>query len=239
MLVTVLLEELVSNLFEALKAAGDGAFVVDEELRIQYWNDMAGEILEFDWGDVAGQPCYLILMGYDEEKRLICKKRCRVAEMALKTGRVSNYDVRMCTKQGNNHWLNMSVFTYQMNENGHNKVIVHLFRDINGKKENEIFLGRILEAARQYHSIPAEKGFGSEILLSKLTRREREVLSLMAEGHGTREISELLFISTNTVRNHIQHILEKLQVHSRLEAVTYAIKHDLVGRKPDNTYRGG
>jgi DNA-binding NarL/FixJ family response regulator len=123
----------------------------------------------------------------------------------------------------------MSIFAYQMDENRDNKVIVHLFRDINDKKEDEIFLHRLLEAARKYHSIPSEIGTEQEILLGELTQREREVLTLMTQGHGTREIGQLLSISTNTVRNHIQHILEKLQVHSRLEAVTFAIKHNMVG----------
>ncbi|MEJ2746212.1 MAG: LuxR C-terminal-related transcriptional regulator, partial [bacterium] len=61
-----------------------------------------------------------------------------------------------------------------------------------------------------------------------LTPRELEILELLARGHGTSEISELLAISQNTVRNHIQHILQKLQVHTRLEAVTYAIKNGLI-----------
>jgi two-component system nitrate/nitrite response regulator NarL len=50
----------------------------------------------------------------------------------------------------------------------------------------------------------------------------------LARGHGTQDIAALLFISSSTVRNHIQHILEKLQVHTRLEAVDIAIKHDLI-----------
>jgi PAS domain S-box-containing protein len=223
------LEELVSKLFEALNEAADGAFVVDENLHIIYWNEAAEELLNFGWEDVAGLPCYRILFGYDEEKRLICKKHCQVSELAIKSKPVSNYDVRMNTKQGSKCWLNMSIFAYQMDGNVDNKVIVHLFRDINDKKEDEIFLHRLLAAARKYHSIPAENATEPEILLGELTQREREVLTLMAQGHGTREIGERLSISTNTVRNHIQHILEKLQVHSRLEAVTFAIKHNMVG----------
>jgi PAS domain S-box-containing protein len=223
------MEVLVIQLFEALNNAGDGAFVVDENLRIIYWNDAAEEILNFDGGVMADQPCYRILMGYDEEKRLICKKRCQVAELALKFKPVSDYDVRMHTKKGNSRWLNMSIFVDQMGENGDNKVIVHLFRDINDKKEDEIFLHNLLEAARKYHSLPSEIGTEPEILLGDLTQRECEVLTLLAQGHGTREIGNLLSISTNTVRNHIQHILEKLQVHSRLEAVAFALKNHVVG----------
>jgi PAS domain S-box-containing protein len=223
------LDVLVSKLFEALNNAADGAFVVDENLCIIYWNDAAKELLNIDGEDIADQPCYRILMGYDEDKRLICKKHCHVLELAMKSKPISNYDVHMQTKQGNKRWLNMSIFTYQMDGNVDNKVIVHLFRDINDKKEDEIFLHRLLGVAKKYHSIPPDNVTEPEILLGELTQREHEVLTLMAQGHGTREIGEQLSISSNTVRNHIQHILEKLQVHSRLEAVTFAIKHNMVG----------
>jgi DNA-binding NarL/FixJ family response regulator len=61
-----------------------------------------------------------------------------------------------------------------------------------------------------------------------LTDREREVLSLLAQGHNTRGIATALPISPSTARNHIQNILHKLHVHSRLEAVAYAFEHGLV-----------
>ena len=219
----------MSNLFQALNDAADGAFVVDENLHIIYWNEAAEDLLKFQWGDVAGLPCYRILLGYDEEKRLICKEHCKVSKLTGKCKPVSNYDIHMQTKQRNRRWLNMSVFTYQMNGKADNKVIVHLFHDINDKKEDEIFLHRLLTVARKYHSISPDNEIESEILLGELTQREHEILTLLAQGHGTREIGLRLSISPNTVRNHIQHILEKLQVHSRLEAVTFAIKHNIVG----------
>jgi DNA-binding CsgD family transcriptional regulator len=52
-----------------------------------------------------------------------------------------------------------------------------------------------------------------------LTRREQEVLELMAEGNDTNEIASTLSISTHTVRNHVQNVLFKLQVNSRLKAI--------------------
>jgi len=69
---------------------------------------------------------------------------------------------------------------------------------------------------------------GSELLAAQLTARELEVLGLMAEGLGGTEIAGSLGISTNTVRTHIQSILTKLQVHSRLEAVAFALRRGLV-----------
>ncbi len=62
----------------------------------------------------------------------------------------------------------------------------------------------------------------------RLTDRELEVLNLVAHGLNNREIAERLFISENTVKNHVRNMLEKLQLHSRIEAVMYAIRQRLL-----------
>ena len=69
---------------------------------------------------------------------------------------------------------------------------------------------------------------GLELLAAQLTARELEVLGLMAEGLSGADIAQRLDIRTNTVRTHIQSILTKLQVHSRLEAVAFALRRGLV-----------
>jgi DNA-binding NarL/FixJ family response regulator len=62
----------------------------------------------------------------------------------------------------------------------------------------------------------------------RLTDREMEVLKLVAKGLNNRDIAKQLFISENTVKNHIRNILEKLQLHSRMEAVVYAVREKLL-----------
>ncbi|MCX6152151.1 MAG: response regulator transcription factor [Ignavibacteriales bacterium] len=61
-----------------------------------------------------------------------------------------------------------------------------------------------------------------------LTEREREILSLIVVGLSNDEISTKLFISQQTVRNHIRHIYEKLHVHSKSQAVAKAIKEGII-----------
>ncbi|MEZ4860251.1 MAG: response regulator transcription factor [Caldilineaceae bacterium] len=63
---------------------------------------------------------------------------------------------------------------------------------------------------------------------SDLTEREREVLALIVEGLNNTEIAERLIISRSTVKFHVSNVLSKLQVSSRMEAITYAITHKLV-----------
>ena len=69
--------------------------------------------------------------------------------------------------------------------------------------------------------------------MGRLTRREREVLALLARGAGNVAIAEALVISPETARTHIQNVIAKLGVHSRLEAAMFVsqnrILNDLVG----------
>ncbi len=67
-----------------------------------------------------------------------------------------------------------------------------------------------------------------ELMAAQLTTRERQVLQLLAEGCSSQQIAARLRVSPNTVRTHVQGILSKLQVHSRLEAAAFAVRHDLV-----------
>ena len=62
----------------------------------------------------------------------------------------------------------------------------------------------------------------------RLTGRELEVLGLVAQGMSNKEIAAELFISENTVKNHVRNILEKLHLHSRMEAVVYAVREKIL-----------
>jgi len=65
-------------------------------------------------------------------------------------------------------------------------------------------------------------------LLDDLTEREREILQLLAEGMRNDDIAAKLFISPQTVQTHVRNILGKLRVHSKLEAVAFAVKHGAI-----------
>ena len=67
-----------------------------------------------------------------------------------------------------------------------------------------------------------------QVATPRLTDRELQVLKLVARGLTNREVAKRLFISENTVKNHVRNMLEKLQLHSRMEAVMYAMREKLL-----------
>jgi DNA-binding NarL/FixJ family response regulator len=68
----------------------------------------------------------------------------------------------------------------------------------------------------------------AELLLRSLSMRERQILTLLARGYSNRRIAESCYLSINTVRTHVQNVLIKLGVHSKLEAVALAVGRGLV-----------
>ena len=73
-----------------------------------------------------------------------------------------------------------------------------------------------------------EEERGARRLLGDLTDREREILGLLAKGMRNDDIAKELFISPQTVQTHVRNILGKLRVHSKLEAVAFAVRHGAI-----------
>jgi DNA-binding NarL/FixJ family response regulator len=69
---------------------------------------------------------------------------------------------------------------------------------------------------------------GDPVETPRLTGREQEVLRLVARGRRNKDIGDELFISEHTVKNHVRNILEKLQLHSRMEAAMYAVRARII-----------
>jgi DNA-binding NarL/FixJ family response regulator len=78
----------------------------------------------------------------------------------------------------------------------------------------------------------AEKGLEPSSL-ERLTRREREVLQLVAEGHSMGQIAGLLYISEKTARVHRSHLMSKLDLHNTAELTLYAVRHGVISLDED------
>jgi DNA-binding NarL/FixJ family response regulator len=89
--------------------------------------------------------------------------------------------------------------------------------------EPDRFIVRVRRMLITYTNAPSPAGLAPELQPS-LTRREREVFSLLAEGHRTADISEQLCITRKTTATHIERILAKLGVHTQAQAVAVALR---------------
>ena len=221
----------MDNLSQIFSQTADGAFVVDQNQRILYWNQAAQDLLGYTTDEVVGRPCYEIMQGCDNEGRLICRHNCSIAARALAGRNVPCHDVVTQTKSCQTCWINVSILTISADHNGSSQ-IVHLFRDATTIKQNEQLINQMVNTLEGWRKEPVAAAPLGSIPSStdNLTHREREVLVLLAQGLSTADIAASLSISAATVRNHVQRILHKLGVHSRLEAVAYAFDHGLVAR---------
>jgi PAS domain S-box-containing protein len=206
-----------TGLDEALARAGDGAVVVDADGRIALWNRSAERLLGYAAREVLGRPCCEVFTGYDEAGNRLCYQGCHVRSLVRMDEAVQSFDMRTRTKAGRPIWINISILTTKTDRA--TPLTIHLFRDVTASRE---LLALVHERLAPR---PAATAGGPDP--AALSRRELEVLRLMTEGLNTTGAAERLHVSQATVRNHVQNILGKLGVHSRLEAVAFAARHRL------------
>ena len=105
---------------------------------------------------------------------------------------------------------------------------------VRAAQAGEILLPRsVVFGIAQRVAAAREKG-ATRAPVEQLTPRELEVLRALSEGLSSKEICERLYIAPNTLRTHVQNIMGKLRVHSKLEAVAFALRHRLV--EPPRSY---
>jgi len=216
----------VEQVFEFLSRTADGAYAVNRQQRIVFWNSSARQVLGYEPQEVLGRHCFKVLQGKDENSCVVCRKNCLAIEMAAREAPIPTRDMSARRKSGDRVWLGVS--TLVLPSRWHELyVLAHLFRDVGRLKELERNHKQLLRTvALAASGIPAETSERLPELGApeKLSGREREVLWLLAYGASTRTIADRLFISTATVRNHVSRIFAKLGVHSRLEAVTLLLR---------------
>ena len=206
---------------EAFERTEDGVFVVDEGERIVFWNDAAVRILGFREDEVLGRKCYEVI-GQDDCEHSDCGPNCLVLQRARRGRTSESYDVMAKTSSGSHRLLNVSIVVLKGNS-ARSTLAVHLFRDVSEARRSQLEVQRrLLEASQASGQRDGEDAAG------RLTPRELEVLRLLTTGLDNAKIAEVMGISATTVRNHIDHVLAKLGVHSRLEAVVFAARHRIV-----------
>jgi len=207
------------GLDEALGRSGDGVCAIGSDGRIVLWNRSAEKIMGYTTREVAGKACCEVFVGKDDHGNRLCYQGCHVQSLVRMGEPIQSFDMETRAKAGRPVWLNVSILVISPNH-GRGPMTVHFFRDITATKEL-LTLVQERMAGPTGSAAPGNGDVG-------LTRRELEILRLIATGVNTSVAAERLHVSPATVRNHVQNILGKLGAHSRLEAVAYANSHRLL-----------
>ena len=205
-----------TSLDDAIARAGDGAFAIGPDGRIVLWNRAAEKMLGYSAREAIGRPCCDLFVGHDDSGNRLCYQGCHVMSLVKMGDPVQSFDMQTRTKAGRPIWVNLSTLTVPAGQPG-GPLTVHLFRDVTATKE-------LLGLVRERLTAPAV----AEATRESLTRRELEILRMIATGVSTKAAADTLHVSPATVRNHVQNILGKLGAHSRLEAVAMATRQRLL-----------
>jgi DNA-binding CsgD family transcriptional regulator len=169
-----------------------------------------------------GKMCGEIMQGMDECGP-VCSADCTVQQAVRKHHPVGNFDLHIQTASGR-QWCNVSVLIAD-EANSTLPYSIHIVRQIDVRKRLELLVrdfvvtGTGLSAEQANTLISSAHAPARE---TELSERERDVLKLLAKGLTTTTVAGRLNISRTTVNNHIQHILRKLDSHTRLEAIRRA-----------------
>lgn len=207
-----------------LTQTADGAFAIDQRHRIVLWNKACERIFGFGSQRALGRPCWEVVGGEDRYGNPVCLSQCMVSAAARCNRLVESFEMRIC-RHGEPVWINVTtLFARGPRENL--STTIHLARESRDPSGLE---GRLQELLARLEEHPlTENGSMGANAARPLSPREREVLSLLSRGQHPKDIARQLCVSTSTVRSHVKTILAKLDVHSQLEAVTYAFQHRLL-----------
>lgn len=210
---------------DRIARSGEAVFAIDSSDRIVLWNKKCEEMLGRPARAVLGKRCYDVIGGRDENGNVYCYRNCPVAYQAREMPKdpVQRFQLSMQAGEGPRKTVEVSLFAIPA-FHAALSTVVHVLRD-GTKKATALERGLAQEAQTREPLWPMETKAGQPI---DLTAREKEILRCLAQGMPTAAIGKELFISPVTVRNHIQSILQKLNVHTKLAAVVFAYQHDLI-----------
>ena len=223
-----------TELLDILSQSDTPALATDIGGHIVFWNRAAERLLGRPTHQVLGRRCYDVLRARDVFGNRFCHENCSVVSMTRKGEAVQGFEVALGSSPKQEQSFNVTVLKIP-GSRPELFTLVHILQPI----DRHARLSRALERlgfSKAGTSTSADDSWEPVSLPSTvsvpkappLTDREKEILRWVAAGLQNKEIAHQLGISLATVRNHIHNILEKLDVHSKLEAVSLAFRQGWV-----------
>ena len=236
--------ELAMSPFDRI-STGEAMFVVGGNFQILRWSKRATELLGFEEEEALGRRCYELLVGTDGRNPGICGRDCPVLTGSRRSPKVPDYDLLSRSADGKYKWLNMTTLILEGAPNGRNerRQVMHLIRDVTDKRSVEEFARVLAVTLRASAGIPSSRSDAGKGLNSgtrpttvtdsstnvpQLPPREMQVLRLLAQGMSTKELAAAMGVAPVTARNHVSRLLNRLGVGTRLEAVVYGARTELI-----------
>ncbi len=215
--------EPLEDTLDRISRNGEAAFAMDGGNRITHWNKACEKLLGKPARQVLGKHCQDVMCGRDANGNLYCHMACAVAHQAralAKDDPVHPFELDVAVGDGSRRRVSISLFAVA----SYHPALTAVVHTLRPAAEKPVALETAAEAPRPVN--PSVSSFQGAA--AALTAREREVLGLLARGLSTPAIAEELSVARVTVRNHIQGLLQKLGVHSKLEAVVEAQRAGIV-----------
>lgn len=209
-----------SETVDRISRSGEAVFVMDARNRIIRWNKACESLLGLPARAVMGKPCHEVVQGRDGNDNEYCQQNCPVAHQARadRAHPVCPFVLKVRAADGSAKTVSSSLFSIPSYHPAL-ATLVHVFR--------EVIVSPTASRPTSESREPLEPVVTDAGEAVAFTAREREILSCLIEGLSTAAIGLKLFISAVTVRNHVNSILQKLDVHTRIAAVAFAHQHNL------------
>lgn len=202
-------------------SSSEAIIVVDDRGTVISWNDAATKLLGRSAADAMGRPCHEVMQGITPSGRHLCGPDCPVQASCRELRAPRRFEMIVRHPDGNELWLEAT--TCIVIDEDDRAVAIHILAEsVSARRLTDLAesVVRRVSKGRPEATTDADSRIA--------TRRELDVLRLLAEGLSTAQIASRLGLSRATVRNHVQNLLLKLDAHSRAEAVVLAVKSGLV-----------
>jgi PAS domain S-box-containing protein len=216
------------NADQIVERALGPAVATDSDNRILSWNQAARRLFGYNEKQaVAGKRLHELLTIIDTFGNPYKSDGQPFWELATRGEPVNSFELQVPQREGPSLRLSVSAVVVLGPTEGEYSV-VYLMRPIYRRRRADEAIDRILSMSMDELRTIGADGAPRAAIERQLTRREVEVLRLLAQGNSSEEIAHTLNLSVYTVRSHIQHMLSKLEAHSKLEAVTKALQMRLI-----------
>lgn len=192
---------------------GVPVWVSDPDRKIVFINQRAEELLGRSAKKCVGKECHRVIRGKTAKGEKFCGVHCPVSQQVPFHKEIEPFRIRVGTGR-RAKWVQVVLIITQPPDFSGPR-LVHCIIDDSKEQRFKQYLTKVVSRT------PRTRRGGRETGGFRLTSREKEILARLADDESMHEIAEQLDLSYTTVRNHVQHILNKLGVHSIVEAVAY------------------